>query len=159
MAKVLAMRIWQQKIKDINSGQATNEAEIKAIEKQIDEYVDIIPTTRSESLRGRYEAKIEALDQRINELKNSLQNKKQPNFEEALDMTLQFLGTPAETWQHSSKELKTMVHNMIFEENPKYSLKGGFGTPRLTLPFGLKDVIRAFNLDLVEPRGVEPLSG
>lgn len=155
MAKVMAMRIWQQKVKDINAGKASNQAEINAIEKQINDFLNLIPSASSEALRSRYEAKIVELDNRIVELKKGLENKKEPNFEEALNLTLQFLGTPAETWKLSSKELKTMVHNMIFEVNPKYSLKDGFGTPKVSLPFGLRDLFGALNNNMVDHRRVE----
>jgi DNA invertase Pin-like site-specific DNA recombinase len=149
LAKKVATRIWQKKVKDISLRQATNETEIKEINKQIDDYIDLIPTTRSQSVRERYEAKIEELDRQANELKHSSQTKKEPNFDEALNLALNFLGTPAETWRKPDRKLKIMVHNMIFEENPKYSFKNGFGTPKLTLPFSVKQYIVDSNYDLV----------
>lgn len=156
MAKLIVMRIWQQKVKDITSAQTAAEKEIETLDRQIDEYVNLMPTTHSEGLRRRYEVKISELEQRIVELKQSQENKKEPNFEEALNMTLKLLGTPAETWQHSEKEVKTMVHNMIFEENPKYCLTNGFGTPRLSPPFGLKSLYDAMKYGLVDAEGFEP---
>lgn len=158
MAKVVAMRIWQQKVKSISSGRTEVQTEITALEKQIGEYINLIPSASSESLRDRYEAKIVELDGRISTLKESLKNKNEPDFEEALNLTLKFLGTPAETWKLSGKETKIMLHNMIFRENPKYSLNNGFGTPKLSLPFGLRDLFGALNNKMVELRGVEPLS-
>lgn len=156
MAKEVATRIWQKKLKDLNMSQKAKEAEIKNIEKQINEYIDLIPTTQSESVRARYEAKVEKLDSRVRELREDRQNKKDPNFEEALDLALKFLGTPAETWRKPNKELKILVHNMIFEENPKYSLKTGFGTPKLTLPFSVKQYFLAKKSSMVDPVGIEP---
>jgi len=47
---------------------------------------------------------------------------------------------------------------MIFSENPTYSVKNGFGTPKLSLPFLIKQYIADLKSNLVEPRGVEPLS-
>ncbi len=158
IAKIIAMRIWNDKAKNIESSKAVAEAEIKTLNSQIDEYITLIPSARSQSIKERYEAKVEELDQRIKELKKGGENKKDPNFEEALKLTLEFLGTPAKTWENTRRELKTMVHSMIFTENPKYSLKTGFGTPRITLPWGLKHYTRDENSRLVELRGVAPLS-
>lgn len=158
MAKAVITRIWQKKVKEIDINQIDNETEIKNIEKQINEYIDLIPTTKSESVRVRFEDKIEELDQRAKSLKNGIKNKKEPNFEEALNLALNFLGTPAETWKKPDKNLKIMVHNMIFEQNPTYSYQKGFGTPKLTLPFSIKKYICNQKCGLVELRGVAPLS-
>ena len=53
---------------------------------------------------------------------------------------------------------ENMVHNMIFEENPEYSANRGFGTPKLSLPFYIKYYVLNENNQLVELRGVAPLS-
>jgi len=158
MAKLVAERVWHQKAKDINSNHITQEEEIKAIERQIDEYIELIPTTKSDSIKARYEVKIEGLDARAKELINALKNKKEPDFEEALDLALNFIGTPAETWKKPDRKLRIMVHNMIFEENPRYSANMGFGTPKLSLPFYIKHYVMDPEKELVEVRGVAPLS-
>lgn len=158
MAKVIVLRIWNTKAKDIASGQDVATVEIASLDRQINEYVELIPKTRSESLRNRYEAKVEELDLQMQSLQQSLENKKEPDFEEALELTLQLLGTPAITWEKSGQELKTMLHGMIFETNPSYSLKGGFGTPRLSLPFSIKRHLMAIKNDLVDPTGFEPVA-
>lgn len=150
MGKEIAMRLWNHKVDELKSGKAAEEAEIKALERQINEFIEIIPMTKSDSVRARYEAKVEQLDQRVMAIKKVLANKKEPDFEEALSLTLRLLGTPAETWENVGLELKTMVHNMIFTENPKYTLQTGFGTPSLSLPYTIKDHVTTENERLVE---------
>ncbi len=156
LIRVIAMRMWQQKVNDVSSVEMKRKAEIQEIDKQIDEYADLIATTKLESLRSRYTTKVEELERSLHELSKTIENKKEPNFEEALDMTLRFLGTPAETWLHSEKEAKAMVHNMIFEENPRYSLTNKFGTPRVSPPFGLKELFGEMNFGVVDVEGFEP---
>ncbi len=158
MMKVVAMRIWEKKNKDISDLRADREKDIDDIEKQIDEYVSLIPTTKSDSIRARYEAKIEGLDQRVKDLKKELENKKDPNFEEVLNLALKLLGTPAKTWKKSDLKTKIQIHNLIFEENPRYSANKGFGTPKLSLPFYIKRYVIGQNDGMVEVRGVAPLS-
>ncbi len=153
MGKEIAMRLWNHKVAELKSGKASEEAEIKTLERQINEFIEIIPMTNSDSVRARYEAKVEQLDQRIVAIKKTLANKKEPDFEEALSLTLRLLGTPAETWENVGLELKTMVHNMIFTENPKYTLQTGFGTPSLSLPYTIKDHVTTENERLVEVAG------
>ena len=79
-----------------------------------------------------------------------------PDFCEAFNLTIMFLRTPAQTWKNSSEELKIAIHNMIFMENPKYSVNTGFGTPKLSLPFLLKQQISDINSGLVDRTGLEP---
>ena len=158
IAKVIALKMWRKKVKDFTNRYLSQEEEIKMIEKQIDEYVELIPTTKSESIRARYEQKIEGLDERAKELKNTLRNKKEPDFEEALDLALNFLGTPAEIWNLPDRKLRITVHNMIFEENPRYSANMGFGTPKLSMPFYIKHYVTDPKGGLVEVAGVAPAS-
>lgn len=101
-----------------------------------------------------------SLDRQIKELQSELHicTKKEPNFAEALKLTLKFLGTPAETWKKADKERKIMVHRLIFTENPKYSHINGFGTPKLSLPFYINRLLTGSQIGLVDPRGVEGAS-
>ena len=85
------------KLADAAKGHGEAEAEIAAIESQINEYIELIPETKIEIIRMRYTAKIQDLDQRAKDLKNKQNNKKEPHFEEALELVLKFLGTPGET--------------------------------------------------------------
>jgi site-specific DNA recombinase len=158
VAEEIVTRIWNEKVQNTTLSQETAQAEIQAIEKEITEYIKLIPGTQSQGLRVRYEARVEELDQQLKQLEGGLKNKKVPNFEEARDLALRFLGTPAETWQNALKEVKNMVHNMIFEVNPSYCLKDGFGTPHLTLPFSIKEHILAVNANLVDLTGLEPVT-
>ncbi len=158
MAAVIVPRLWQQKINDMEVNKTATEKEIKDIEKQIEQFIDLIPSTRSESVKTRVETKIDALDQQVIELKRGLKNKKEPCLNEAISLTKRFLGTPAVTWKKSDREKKMMVHNMIFEENPEYSANNGFGTPKLTLPFYIKHYVMGQVNTLVEVAGVAPAS-
>ena len=161
ITKVVATRIWQQKVKNVSRTQSEKQITIDEIEAQIDEYIKIIPTTKSDSLRARYEMKIEGLDERIKELQKEIENKKEPNFDEALDLALKFIGTPAETWKKPDRKLRNLVHSLIFVENPRYSLKTGFGTPKLSLPFHIKEYAMGqidHENELVEAVGVAPAS-
>ena len=157
---MIAKKIWDKKIKQLGSAKLQQELEKKELEKQIDDYIDLIPKTKSKSIRSRYEQKIEEIDKKINllDLANSKSNKKEPDINEALYLAFRLLGTPAKTWINSDKQTKIMLHDMIFTENPIYSVKTGFGTPKLSLPFLLMQHIDNLKSNMVELRGVEPLS-
>lgn len=135
----IVRRIWQQRILNVNSNKTEVEKEIKELNRQIDEFVELVAKTRVESIRVRYEAKIEELDQKIQLLSHDQNTKKLPDFEEALARTLTFIGTTAECWKNADLDRKILLHNLIFTENPQYSSKTGFGTPNISVPFYIKE--------------------
>jgi seryl-tRNA synthetase len=141
LAKVIAIDAWTKKISNFSNSKEQAEKEIESLNNQINTYVDLIPTTKSENIKVRYEDKIEGLDNKIKELEKGLKNKKEPNCEEALDLTLKFLGTPGEYWENADPETRILIHRLVFPENPAYSFQNGFGTPKLSVPFYLKHYI------------------
>ncbi len=111
---------------------------------------------RSEGLRVRYETKIEEVDRQLREFEKESETKKLPDIQEALMLVFRFIGTPAETWVKASPEAKIILHNMIFTQNPEYSLATGFGTPSLSLPFRIKEHISDSDGNMVDLTGIEP---
>ncbi len=155
MSKIIATRIWEKKVKNLSTSYKAKEAEKKELEQMIDDYIDLIPKTSSASLRVRYETKIEELDRQIRKFNNESGTKKVPDITEALSLVFRFVGTPAETWKNASYEAKILIHNMIFIQNPKYSLATGFGTPVLSLPFSIKQHFDDLDSNMVDPTRFE----
>ncbi len=156
LGEIIAIKTWERKTKELILDAGKKESEKEELEASIRSYIDLVASARSDTIRSRYEEKIEELDKRIKELEHQCKKQKTPDISEALKLTLKFLGTPAETWKNSSKQLKIVLHNMIFSENPEYCLNTGFGTPKLSLPFHINDHIGGGNGDLVDLRGFEP---
>lgn len=156
MGKLIATRIWEEKIKHVSDDQSQREAEKQALERRIDEYIELVPAAPSMSIKARYEAKIAELDQQIKTLDVPTETQKAPDFDEALSLTLRLLGTPAETWLASDKQSKTVLHNLMFAEKLTYSVNTGFGTPKLSLPFLLNELVPAHEGNLVDRWGFEP---
>jgi hypothetical protein len=150
IGKVIAAKIWEKKIKDADNNNEAKEAEREEIEKMIENYIDLIPNTKSNSIRVRYEAKIEELDKQLRVLKNTPETKKIPDIQEAFNLIFKFIGTPAETWKKADNKAKILIHNMIFTSNPVYSLATGFGTPELSLPFRINEHIDDDDNNLVD---------
>ncbi len=157
VGRVLIKRMWDEKVKDVEAALSEQGEEKEKIERMIEEYVDRVPGA-TPALKTRYEAKIESLEQQLNDLSTERTPDKIPNMGEAIDHTLRFLGTPAETWLASDRNTKITLHSMIFAENPSYSVKDGFGTVKVSLPFLLTDQICVPEGTMVDQRGVEPLT-
>ena len=157
-ARQIVLGVWKQEIDNKHARILVQADARKDLERRIKEYVDLIPSTPSTTVRTRYEAKIDELDAEMKALTNEQSTEKTPDVEEALSLAFQFLGSPAKAWLKSDTQKKLLLHKMIFEENPVYSVMSGFGSVKLTLPFQLPEAVMAFQSTMVDPRGVEPLS-
>ena len=139
LTRAAAVKTWKEKIKDLDNGFEAKDAERKEIERTIDNYLDLVVGAQSEGTRSRYEGRIDTLDKRLKSLGSETETKKVPDINEALDLLLRFVGTPAETWVKADPEGKTTLYNMIFAKPLRYSLETGFGTPELSLPFSINE--------------------
>jgi len=88
-------------------------------------------------------------------LNTAPETQKAPDFNEALSLTLRLLGTPAETWVASDKQSKIVLHNLMFTEKLTYSVNTGFGTPKLSLPFLLNELVPASQGKMVDLARIE----
>ena len=158
MGEIITQRKWDYMVQNLDISYEVKEEKRKELEQMIRDYIDLMPTTQSESLRARYQIKIEELDKEVTVLNEDPETKKLPDIREALKLVLRFIGTPAETWRKASPEAKILLHNMIFTENPQYSLATGFGTPKLSLPFSIKQFFFDPEMKLVEYRRLELLT-
>ncbi|HOX41111.1 MAG TPA: recombinase family protein [bacterium] len=138
LAKLTAERIWSNKKEDIFGKQEAMKSDIQELNRRIDGYVDQIPKTSNKNTRARYESRIEELEAQIQELESALKNKKEPHYSEFLSRVLAMIEKPAEAWKKSDLKTKTMIHNMIFAENPKYTFQDGFMEPKLTKIFRIE---------------------
>jgi site-specific DNA recombinase len=156
IGEIITQRKWDENVQSLNISYEVKEAKRKELEQMIKDYINLMPTTQSASLRARYQVKIEELDKEVSELNEDPETKKLPDIQEALKLVFRFIGTPAETWRKASPEAKILLHNMIFTENPRYSMATGFGTPKLSLPFSIKQFFFDSETKLVDQTGLEP---
>jgi len=124
--------------------------EMKAHEQKIDSYLELIPKA-NETLKDRYEKKIEKIEGEIKLLKENTYIDSTLDETRVIKLVFDFIGTPSKYWLNTDLEGKQMLHKMIFLKNPCYDATNGFGTPELSLPFTIKQ-------HLVEMTGVEPVS-
>lgn len=139
LAKQIARRICNDKDQDVLIGNETSSFEIESLGKQIDGYIDQIPRTSNPGIRARYEAKIEELEVKIRELETVPKEQNETDYERTRRIVLKFLTNPAEAWKDTDNEIRLLIHNLIFTENPRYSTQSGFATPKLAEPFYLED--------------------
>ena len=154
----ISLDVWNKSIANLESAQKAIEQEMSAKNEAIEEYIDLIPKTKSNLVKEKYENKIDQLENEISELKRQSFNIDRLNYDEALNEVKDFLGTPAEFWKKSGLEGKFMIHNLIFLEKLSFDLQNGFGTPEISLPFTIKDAFSNSVSSSVDPRRFELLT-
>lgn len=151
LTEAIALDKWNEVTSNLNASQKGLEKDIKLKAEEIEDYVKLIPKTKSDVVREQYEARIEKLSEEKESLKT--QNKKPANlnFEEALEEVLDFVGTPSKYWEETDLQGKFMIHRLVFNQNPCFDAQNGFGTPQTTLPFAVKQLLETSNSRLVDP--------
>jgi len=71
---------------------------------------------------------------------------------------MNFLRNSLGIWNSGSLESKKAAFNLIFGKQIAYSKTDGFGTPSYSLPFRVLGLSAANKYEMVDPRGVEPLT-
>lgn len=158
LAGAISLDVWNKSILDIESTQRTAESEIAAREARIEEYLDLIPGSKSEAVKRRYEEKIEQLGNEILKLKKQPGAAALGNYQEAFLEVEDFLRTPDKYWEKSRLEGKFMIHNLIFSEALYFDLQNKFRTPKTSLPFAIKDAFLDSNSACVDSRRFELLA-
>lgn len=156
LTKAIALNVWKDAVTGVKSAGRASEQEIKAMKEQVDAYVNLMPKTKSDAVREKYEEKIETLESEILALKKQTPPSEYLNCDEAIAEVLHFVGTPADYWQKTNQEGKYMLHNLIFTANPVYDDQDGFGTPEISLPFTIKDTFLSGVSSQVDRTGLEP---
>lgn len=149
---------WLVKLENISKIDKNNKRIIDSKRNDIEKCLDLSINAKSNTLREKYEARIEMIEQEIDNLENQLIFFDDFNFDEALDHVMDFIGTPALYWERSGIDMKIKIHNLIFPDGLCFDVKNGFGTNEKALFFGVKSIERALEERQMEMAGVEPAS-
>lgn len=76
----------------------------------------------------------------------------------ALGTVFSFLEKPQQIWEKGGLEDKRLVCQIVFGKQVPYSQKDGFGTALTALPFRVFQDFDTQECQMVEPRGIEPLT-
>jgi hypothetical protein len=112
-------------------------ADIKKIEKHIDQYFERIVDAINDSVVSAYEKRIAKLEREkmLAEEEIAKSGKTQHTFEELSEHAMRFLSSPWDIWRKSDLALRKTVLRLAFLEPLPYSQETGLRTPNLALPF------------------------
>lgn len=160
LVRAMFIDIWEMKLAEAHSAKKTLNAQIKDIEEQTDGLLDRIVDATSPTVVTAYEARIEKLERQKMRLREQAENIIPPRgrLEEFIEHALRFLANPWNLYEKGEFTFKRTVLKLAFAEPLRYSRSEGYRTAEITFPFKVLADISTRKSEMVEPRGVEPLT-
>ncbi len=164
ITKALFKEGWNRRLAHTASMAQSVKHEMLKIEKQIEGLLDRIVEASSPSVISAYENRIAKLEKNKLLMQEKMENGGPSNrpFDELFELALAYLANPLKLWASERLEDKRTVLKLTFAERLAYCRKGGFRTPKTTLPFkalgvfcrGEKGMARRGRFELPTPRFV-----
>ena len=151
---------WDRKLKQIGHGVEAAKAEIDKLSRKAAALVDRIVEADDPSMAAAYEKHLKTISAEKALLVEKTKNKIPPqgHFEEMYRTALRFLASPWKLWESDRLEHKRMVLKLVFPERVRYCQNDGYRTAGIALPFRVLEGLDTPNGEMVEPRGIEPLT-
>ena len=152
--------LWEQRLGQESANQQILREQLADTEKQARKLLDRIVATESNALVKSYEAKLVDLENTklllAEKLDTASQNR--PALEDMLELSFAFLSNPCKVWEKAGYALRRTILKLVLTEPFVYCRINGPRTPKSTLPFKYLGRFSGAKVDMVEPRGVEPLT-
>ena len=152
--------LWADREKGLGKEAVVVKQELEAVGKKIVQLMDRIMDADSPTLVKAYEERLKNLEAEKAGLveKARLSARPQRDFTQTFRTSLEFLKNPQKLWVSERVEDKKTVLKLVFAKPLEYAPKSGFRTPLTSCPFRLFSGFRGGEKEMVEPRGIEPLT-
>ncbi len=149
---------WNTRMLDVESVRKERKRKLDAIDKEIAGYLEAIKGCSNPTVIKKIEESIEALEAKRMRLgeKIEIKNRKNYDFESALNRVLEFLQYPFAMWQQGDLAQKRLVLRLVFEKELTYDKETAFGTASFSLPINICCIPELDEMEVVEMPGVEP---
>ena len=161
LGHAMLKKAWNMRIEAASSRRSRAQADLARLEKMTDQMMDRIVETDSPTLITAYEAKIRKMEEEkavLREQAARKQNEPLHEFETIYRTALGFIANPLQVWESGPLPIKRMVLRMTFGGKLAYCRETGYRTADIALPFRLFGARSAPRVEMVEPRGIEPLT-
>ncbi len=130
---------WQKRQSMATEQHKTVKAEIKELDRKIQQLMERIGSTDKEEIVVLYEDQISKLNERKILLVEKSTNIGKPttDFDETLRTVRRFLSNPSVLWHSNQIENQRIVLRLAFDTKLAYSRNEGFRTAEITTPFKL----------------------
>lgn len=151
---------WDAKAANVQTRAESLETEMRGIEKKVDQLLDRIVDASTDSVVTAYERRIRDLETQKALVREKIAACGRPmaSFRDTYQTAFNFLANPYELWRSPNIEDRRAVLKLVFAEKLPYVRNEGYRTAEITLPFKVLRDFRNVKSEMVEPRGVEPLT-
>lgn len=163
LAKEIFKDVWNSRVKQVKNHIQHFEAEFKKLEAKAETFLERVLQADSALLIKTYEDKIKSIEAEKVLLRGKIANQGRPqrSFDDSFRTAMEFLRNPYKLWVSGMFSDRRAVLKLAFAGNLSYVRNEGFRTANLATPFKfIKDLGGNMieNKEMVEPRGVEPLT-
>ncbi|MBC7147467.1 MAG: recombinase family protein [Thioclava marina] len=160
LAKAMFKDAWNMRLSQAHRDKDEIAKLLRDAEKQIEILLERIVEADNASVIKAYEGKIAKLEREKLLLAERAAQVVPPKgrLEEFIEPALEFLGNPWNLYENGSLAFKRTVLRLAFAEPLRYSMQSGYRTAETAFPFKVLAEISTSKGEMVEPRGVEPLT-
>ncbi len=150
--------VWERRVETNDRFADDIGQQIKAVEKQVEQFLERIVATENATVITAYEAKIAKLEgEKAALMDRLLEHDEIPaDFESCFQTAFAFLGNPQKLWHSGGLEEKRLVLKLAFKSQLAYTRNRGFQTAANALPFEVLAGFRGVKSEMVEDTGIEP---
>ena len=160
IAKAMFADAWSLRLAEAQRDKEELAKQLRDVGRQIETLLERIMEAENATVIKAYEAKIAKLEREKLLLAEKADRIAPPKgrLDEFIEPALNFLGNPWNLYENGSLVLKRTVLRLAFSEPLRYSLKSGYRTAKTAFPFKVLAAISTSKSEMVEPRGIEPLT-
>ncbi len=161
LAERVIMDVWEKKVSELKHLIEASSKSVRGLEREKEDLVGKIVKMQSDSVLRALEARIEEVDRKIKDERESSSLKKidGESYGTAAEVVLGMLKNPAFMWENGGYKGQRLITKLVFVGNPVYDRNLGYGTENLSVAVRLFELIQAQESHDVEVVGVEPASG
>ena len=149
---------WEMRAAQATEVVAELKANVRTLDKQIDQLLDRIVETGNTSVVRAYEKKVAKLEREkaLAQEKLAETGKPRHTFEESFEHALNFLASPCKIWKKAGLLGRKTVLRLAFSQPLPYCRKKGLRTPDLAFPFKALAGLSTPKSEMARPGGLEP---
>jgi hypothetical protein len=137
LADMMLRDIWSDLESSAQESKALLQRQTKAVEKKIDQFLDMMVQQDSATVVGAYARKVEELEHEKAVLAEKMANcgTVSKDYDQTFRTALTFLASPWNLWENGNLQERRTVLNLTLSDPIQYDWEKGFRTPQISFPF------------------------
>lgn len=150
--------LWDAKLASTQTQGVSLKAQLRAVEKKVEQLLDRVVEATSASVVAAYERRIKELETERAVMRDRMAGSGKPlkSFGETYRTALDFLSNPCNLWKSDRMEDRRAVLKLAFADRLPYLRGEGYRTAKISMPFKLLGDVQMLEKGMVPDAGIEP---